>query len=123
MSYNITSWRTIELKNFVLLGIMPFDVDDVFIAPDSVDPPTHIINCNYGSYTNIEGKYQNDTFIVKFIGVEGECSGGKFNDFLGDVLMKSTGYMKAILIWECGDSVEELIVNDGEIQFNPYVFK
>ena len=57
-----------------------------------------------------------DILLVKEMNIAGEGSNFFFHEVLKPALKLSTGTLIATLIWEGGDSISRIIVNDGEIK-------
>ena len=53
--------------------------------------------------------------VVSEITIYGEGSGTCFFEILKPALAKSMGYLEAVLIWEGGDSISQLLVEHGMV--------
>jgi hypothetical protein len=104
MSYNISHWRTIELKEFVL----PADI----VSITYLDPRTVVFSCGEGW---CKGIINEGHITVISIGCWGERSGTDFNFLLEDIFPRSSGRLVAWLIWEGGEDITILIVQDGQV--------
>ena len=113
MSYNIDTWTTKELR----------DLRIPLTAFDDVDYMEEDHNRKTGEYTfsglsegfELRGREADDGMLaVESITSYGEGSGRTLDD-LEEIFKVSTGYLRAILIWEGGDSIERLIVQDGTV--------
>lgn len=56
------------------------------------------------------------TLIIDDVRMGGEGSGHEFWEFTRKVLEKTMGFLKAVVIWEGGDSIEIIKVTDGKIE-------
>ena len=54
---------------------------------------------------------------VSEIAIHGEGSGTLLDWIIGPALKDSTGRLVATRVWEGGDTIDRLIVNDGEVGF------
>jgi hypothetical protein len=106
MSYNISDWRTIELKDFVL----PANIESITY----VDPITAKFSCGEGFCKGI----LNESYLsVIAIGCWGEGSGTYFHFMLKEIFPHSSGRLAAWLTWEGGDDITILIVQDGQVYY------
>jgi len=112
MSYNIDNWKTKKLENFVinLSDLNSLHNETSFKSNSEI---TFELDAEVGEIT---GKIEENELKVSHISLYGEGSGHCMSTFLEDILRKSKGTLEAILVWESGDSVERLIVNNGEIK-------
>lgn len=58
---------------------------------------------------------KNDLLEVTDIDISGEFSGTFWEWIVKPALAKSTGQLDAVLVWEGGDRVEKIVVDNGEI--------
>ena len=116
MSYNVSTWKTKKIENLVI------PLSEFYISERKDWHPTQpilqednsfILEC--GCEQEIKGKLTDGLLEVLGLDMSGEGSGTFMSYVLEHALSKSTGYLEAILIWEGGDSIEKLIVNNGEI--------
>ena len=62
----------------------------------------------------ISGQLSEGTLFVKTVEYSGEGSGWFWDKFL-ELLSASKGAYEAVVIWEGGDSIDRLIVDDGKV--------
>ena len=112
MSYNIDSFKVKKLENFTI-AVKNFD-KKVFGNPE-IDLDTNRVSF-YGRMCEeceFEGTLENGFVVLDKINICGEGS-GHFMATFGDKLLKnSTGTLKAVLVWESGDTIEKLSIVDG----------
>lgn len=117
MSYNIDTWKTKRLENLII----PIDA---FFKHERSDwhPEQHvedvatgktILEC--GCEQEIHGFLVDGKFTITEFDMTGEGSGTFMEWILEPALKESTGHLEAVLVWEGGDSVERLVVNDGTV--------
>jgi hypothetical protein len=112
MSYNIDTWKTKELDNLrIPLSIVHSDhhLRISFLENDRVKI--------YGDAEVFEltGILDNDDIIIKGITLRGIGSGTSWDHFQ-DILTKSMGKLVATQIWEGGDTITRLIVENGKVR-------
>lgn len=122
MSYNITSWRTKELKDFrvPIRELYPerlrsdLHPEPPVISMDSLRPLQGRVAIGIA-----EGKitgwllFASALLEVDEIKVYGESSGHVYEDVLKPAFARSTGKLVARLVWEGGDTVEMIRVENG----------
>ena len=116
MSYNITSWKTKELSNLLIplevvknLPYTDVEIDGIDIKADGLSECFEIV-----------GKTaENNMIEITKIGTSGDSSGSTWQDFV-KMLKESLGVLVAIQIWEGGDSLTKLTVNNGEVIEEPF---
>lgn len=125
MSYNITNWKTKQIKDLVLNKI------DLQYSPEMIKKgyevsfnitkemdDSKLVHINIGSEsdTEIVGYLQNDdTILVESISLSGECSGTAYNYILLPALKNSSGKLLARIIWEGWNDIVFLDVSSGNI--------
>jgi len=111
MSYNINTWRTKELQNLVipLKEIQKIKYIDVKLVGES---SVEIYGPSEGF--SINGILNGDQIEISKIETSGEGSGSNWKEFC-DMLKTSTGKLIATQVWEGGDSITRLIVEDGKV--------
>jgi len=135
MSYNITNWKTKKLENFKiplkdLYEQGDFDKSWVPKKPKRLNNDSEfdenwnlkkpivsdefVISCGDGQ--EIIGTIENGMITVKNFSMSGEGSGAFMYYILEKAFEKSTGYLEAVLIWERGDSMKKLIVDNGVVK-------
>lgn len=140
MSYNIDRWRTKKMENFSvpLAALVTFTPDQRargwsadLIAPDGATydalaamgmRPTKVKDTKDGRVvveimeSAIAGHLSGDWLIVEEINVRGEGSGTTWQDHLIPAFAQSTGCLSALLVWERGDTIEDVKIAGGEVR-------
>lgn len=113
MSYNIDNFKIKEIENF-RIPIKEFD-KIVFRKDFDFDTNEIKIESDYCEECEFEGIVKDGIIELSKMTICGEGS-GHFMATIGEALLeKSTGKLVARLIWEEGDSVENLMVENGII--------
>jgi len=125
MSYNIDRFHVKELKDFsVPIDLLAYDDDHesrgwkVKVSLKFIDDAC-IVDCNIGCESDgISGKLDLSTkrIAVTSIKVSGESSGTAYHEIMLPLFKASTGRMRAVVVWACGDAVEEITVDNGTIE-------
>jgi len=134
MSYNITKWKTLHIDNLMINQVdLKYSTDKQnngwsthihYVNPEDryrnciIDDIGILVHINIGSEGSDEiiGElFLDGTIKVKDIKLYGEGSGTAYEEILKPALKKSTGYLSARLIWEGGDTIENIVVQDGDI--------
>lgn len=114
MSYNVTNWRNKELENLVILmGSFYCEREDW--RPNRYNRDDGSAQLKWGEKSVIEGIVIDDKMHVREISFSGECSGSALYHCVEDALRHSSGRLRAIRIWEGGDYIDEITVQDGMI--------
>ena len=114
MSYNIDAWKTKKLENLEIpvKEFFTHKRDDFHPEMTKEGEQTTLSD----GENEIVGIEKDGILHITSIAVCGEFSGTFYEDILKPALTKSTGKLKAITIWEGGDSVMKLSVKNGEIK-------
>lgn len=119
MSYNIDTWRTKHLDNFVLSLAALYECSNRFDDP-VLNLKDETITIEGGAEVlEITGRRDGDALTVTEITCYGEGSGNTFHDVLVPVFKRSTGTLIASCVWEGGDSITRLTVKDGVVTEEP----
>lgn len=115
MSYNITSWKTKEISNLLI----PLDAVKDLPYTDIEFDGTSIKADGLSEGFKLEGNII-DSNMVEIIEIKTayDSSGSTWNDFIR-MLEKSSGTLIATQIWEGGDSISKLTVNNGDVIQEP----
>ena len=112
MSYNIDTWTTKTLKDFRIPILSMMGVDDLTARMEregrvSVD--------GLAEGFELRGKLDGDVLVVDHLEYWGEFSGSNWDALLA-IFKNSTGKLVAVQVWEGGDSITRLYVDDGKIR-------
>jgi hypothetical protein len=116
MSYNIDKWKTKRLDNLTI------PLDAFFKHPRTDWHPkqcwhgTEDFKLESGGGQEIKGTLKDGHLTVTEIDMTGEGSGTFYNWILQPALEASKGTLEAVLVWEGGDSINRLIVEDGVVK-------
>lgn len=122
MSYNIDTWKTKEIENFSipLNTLYPPKVQYLPKRPefleDEISVRVQIMGPHEGK--GIQGTLVGailETLNITSIDISGTGSGTFMGEVFNEALKKSTGKLKALLVWEGGDTVEMLTVENGKV--------
>lgn len=110
MSYNIDTWRTKRLEDLrIPLLVLTNDSElSVLLRGDGVDVS------GPSERFEIRGVIEGGQVVVEKIVSSGVGSGWA-QDCVKGLLSHSTGQLEAVLVWEGGDSITRLIVDDGKV--------
>lgn len=115
MSYNIDTWRTKKLEDLEIPYAAAEKLSDVSIKIDRLDLTEPIVHIDGDAEVfEIVGVLQGTNILVNKIECYGEGSGWVWEELL-EMLKSSTGVLIATQVWEGGDSITRLIVQDGEV--------
>lgn len=117
MSYNIDTWKVKKLEN------LRVPLSSFFTNPRKDWHPTKeydengALTLSFGDGCEITGKVEDGILLVTSINFWGEGSGTSMNLILEPALKASTGELIASCVWEGGDSINQLIVKDGNVEW------
>ena len=116
MSRNISTWRTKGIKNFTISIENLQNEDSDFFHPTILSTENGIeISIDLcAEDSEIKGILKGEILEITELIIRGESSGYCW-DIIKPIFTKSKGYFRAIQIWERGDSIVELVINDGVI--------
>lgn len=122
MSYNISHWKTKTLADFII-PLTAFrhapegwEPQIIFLPTPVEGAEVHVVGA--GKITGIllpEGRIR-----VSQINLSGEGSGHEWHDVFCPAFKESTGILEAVLIWEGGDSVSRVHVQNGFVLETPF---
>lgn len=120
MSYDITSFKLKKMNDLIIpLDALKSKEHPDWSAKDPVLLDTLLgkVRIEMGCGQWIEGIIPMSSNRIAVTGIElaGEGSGSVMRYLMEDAFKKSTGYLEAVLIWEEGDSVGQLVVLDGQV--------
>lgn len=116
MSYNIDTFKIKKLEKLVI----PFSA--FFLHPRKdwhpegkfLDAETMLFQLEGGCGQTIKGNLIAGKLHVTELDLSGEGSGVFMDYVMVEAFKQSTGQLEAVLVWEGGDSISRLIVNNGE---------
>lgn len=100
MSYNIDSFKVKKIDNFYIPNIRKI-LDEL----EDKEPEIFEVVVN-----EIDDRIMN-------IRMHGEFTGTFWHETFKDILKTSKGYLKALMVWEGGDTVEWIEINNGNIKY------
>ena len=100
MSYNIDNFKIKEIKNFKIP-----DIYKILHSIKDYEPEIFEIDID------------EETDEIKDISLCGKCSGSFWHDTFENILKTSTGYLKALMVWEGGDTIAYLEINNGIVEY------
>ena len=111
MSYNVTGFALKKLDSFTLphAAVLEASEGEVNITDDVLTFNTFPVEG-----MEITGTRDGDRLNVTDVSYHGEYSGTYWDDF-EDLLKQSTGTLKARIVWEGGDTVEVVTIENGVI--------
>lgn len=117
MSYNIDTWKTKELDGFAIPLSAFYESHRVDWHPERANHDDGTVTLCGGCGTcDISGRLGDDGFLeVSDIDICGEGSGAYTNIVLEPAFMKSRGKLVAKQVWEGGDSITSLLVENGAV--------
>jgi hypothetical protein len=128
MSYNITNWETHEIKNVII-------PKGAFFLSNHTDWHPMIKKHEPGSdggritvdffvpgCVEMNGTEYGTDFFLKSVEIYGEGSGTCWHEIIQPALEVSVGYLSASVVWEAGDCIERLIVENGKVEFKKVDF-
>lgn len=119
MSYNIDTWKTKRLDNLTipLEAFRRHERTDWHpLEPVIINAKTMEVSLACGCEQAIKGILKDGALEVTSFEMSGEGSGTFYNWILESALKESKGSLEAVLIWEGGDSISRLIVNEGTVR-------
>ena len=114
MSYNCDLWKTKELKDFkILVANLLQHKNWNFDLRNNNDGSFTLYNME----TEIHGHIKDKWLTVSSINCSGEGSGTILNMILEPAFENSTGKLVASCIWEGGDAINRITVENGKISW------
>ncbi len=120
MSYNISRFVVKEIDNFrIPIHALFNDNMDEDLLPENISTGTGRMTLEYGDCTEIRGVVDEsgEVLEVDSISCYGEFSGTLWDEVLEPALTESKGTLRAIIVWECGEEVNEIGVFNGIITY------
>ena len=117
MSYNIDTFKLKKLEDLII------PVDEFFIHerkdyhPSRRDNDDKTTTFQFDEMDGMTGYVVKGLFYVESIDLGGEFSGTAMACVIEPALKKSTGIMEASTVWEGGDSIAKIIVDNGYVKW------
>lgn len=116
MGYGITAFKVKKLEDLKIPVSAFFERRSPFIpAKEYSESGKLTLLC--GCEQRITGTVKNEILTVQQINMSGEGSGTFIYEILNDALKQSTGVLEAVCVWEGGDFINKLIVNNGFVSW------
>jgi len=119
MSYNIDTWKTKKIDNLTMPLSALYEISEDLgrrgwrpDRPQIMEDGSVVISLGE---SEIKGRLANGILSVSEIDISGEGSGIYLEGILKPALKRSKGKLTAVLVWEGGDSVNRMTVEDGEV--------
>ena len=112
MSYNIDAWKTKTINNLYIPLEAVRNLRDTEII---LKEENYIEVEGLSEMFELIGQLDGKNVQVLKIYTGGEGSGSTWEDFK-QMLTQSKGKLVATQVWEGGDSITKLIVNDGQVK-------
>jgi hypothetical protein len=119
MSYNIDTFKVKQLKDLII------PVPSLYTHPRKDHHPTKMLSEDNDSWMRfqcmescfLEGPVIDNAIHVKAINWRGEGSGNDMTEILAPALESSAGVLVASCVWEGGDSINQLRVENGKVEW------
>lgn len=118
MSDNIDTWKTKRLEKLTLPLDALYKHERADWHPDEMvieDKDIMSVRLECGCGQTIKGILKDGVLKISELDMDGEGSGTFFHWILEPALKESKGILEAVLIWEGGDSITRLVVQDGKV--------
>lgn len=118
MSYDISNFKTIEIKDLIIpVKALTDKVDELDESWDmEIYNFENFDEISCGSGFRLCGNIIDDEIHITDIKINDDGCGRLFEFRFVPALEKSKGYLKAIITWEGGEEIEIFTVKDGEIE-------
>jgi len=117
MSYNISSWKVKKIKELKIPVSSFFEVERKDWCPDKSYNEQGELTLECGEASFIRGFVKDGIIEVNDICMCGECSGTFVNMILEPALKKSSGSLEVSCVWEGGERINKLIVDNGKVNW------
>jgi hypothetical protein len=119
MSYNIDTFKLKKLDNLAIpvKSLYKHEREDWHPKEKLGEGKDSSVRFEWGDSVYIDGLVINGLLYVKSIELSGECSGTAIDWIIEPALKDGTGILVASCIWEGGDTINQLRVNDGNIEW------
>lgn len=116
MSYNIDTFKTKKIENLIIPVASFFKHERSDWHPDKVINDDMSVTF-HNMETEITGRIIDDDLHVSSINCAGEGSGTIMNWILEPAFKDSSGTFIAACVWEGGDSINRIIVENGDVRW------
>ncbi len=116
MSYNIDTWKLKKLDNLTVPLESFFKSGRKDWHPEKEYDENGVLTLVFMD-GKIVGKVEKGIFRVRDIKIQGEGSGTTMNWIVEPALKDSTGELIASCVWEGGDSINQIIVKNGKVEW------
>lgn len=117
MSYNCDTWKTKELKDLRIPIASLFKHDREDWHPERINDDDGTVEFRIMDGVFVRGTIDGDYVAVSMIECSGEGSGTGMHWILEPALKDSTGKLIASCVWEGGDSINRITVDDGLVSW------
>ena len=117
MSYNVDTFKVKKLSNLTIPLFAFFEHERSDWHPEKEYDENGKLTLRCGCEQKITGSVDNNILKVESIDMSGEGSGTFINWILESALKKSKGNLEAFCVWEGGDCINKLLVNDGTVNW------
>ena len=117
MPYNIDNWRTKKLEDLRIPLKSFFQESNEMWWPEIEWMNKRELTLTFVDAAEIHGEVIDDIFHIDKIEFYGEGSGTSMAETFEPALAQSKGKLVASLVWEGGDTINRLIVNDGVVEW------
>ena len=116
MSYNCDTWKTKELVDLRIPVDSLFKHERADWHPTKKDADDGSVSFSIMDGSRIVGRIEGGLLWVSSIESCGEGSGTALHWIIEPALADSSGKLVAVRVWEGGDSIDCLIVSDGNVR-------
>lgn len=117
MSYNIDTFKLKAISNLRIPLWALFTSERNDWHPDRVNNDDGTVEFTSFDGIVMKGTVKDEVFLMDYIECSGEGSGSFVNYILEPALKQSKGLLRASCVWEGGDSINKLLVEDGEVDW------
>lgn len=117
MSYNCNTWKTKELNDLRIPIASMFKHDREDWHPKRINNDDSTVEFRIMNGVIVRGTIDGEFVAVSAIECHGEGSGTAMNWIIEPALKDSTGRLVASCVWEGGDSINRIIVDEGSVSW------
>lgn len=119
MSYNIDRFKLKELEQFSLPLESLFKSGRTDWHPRRVNHDDGSVSFEIGEGIVMSGVISGTTLYMHAFTCSGECSGYAMHEVFERAFAESSGRLVASCVWEGGDTINRLVVDNGKITWEP----